>query len=379
MDYLLDISILYRQIQMYFDRVLEDFDLGSGQLLFLLLINEHEGITMNQLTTLSKVDKGTTTKSINRLIEQGYVESVLDENDRRIKHLYTTSTATNLMTAIFEHRKFLRNTLSRNMDFGQFEEALHQVCENVIQENTDLRHVEILKIGKIVPASFTTFPGKLTFDIYGRGCNMKCPYCQQKDMVFIPDDQEDILIHDVLKQLEKNAKWLDMVVITGGEPTLQEAFGALFQEIKKYHLPILIWTNGTQLDVLKKWVEQKWIDEVIIDVKHRDLKYMLASGINQQGLFDQVCKTLDYLQQQNIPYRINTTVVEQLHEYEDLLEIGKVLPKHGIWQIQPFIPSENTIQQGLTPYPTQQLHQMVKQLQMDLPDRQIIISGGAYV
>ena len=70
-NYLTNISVLYRNTQKFFDKVLSRYDIGSGQLLSLLFINEHEGITMQELAQSGEVDKGTVTKSIQRLIEQG--------------------------------------------------------------------------------------------------------------------------------------------------------------------------------------------------------------------------------------------------------------------------------------------------------------------
>ena len=62
--FLLNLSVLYRNTQKYFDKVLVPYDIGSGQLIFLLCINENEGLTMQELTNMTEVDKGTTTKSV---------------------------------------------------------------------------------------------------------------------------------------------------------------------------------------------------------------------------------------------------------------------------------------------------------------------------
>ena len=83
-NFLINISVLYRYTQKYFDRHLAPYGIGSGQMIFLLLINEHEGITMQQLTVLADFDKGTTTKNLQRLVEQDYIVIQTDENDKRV-------------------------------------------------------------------------------------------------------------------------------------------------------------------------------------------------------------------------------------------------------------------------------------------------------
>ena len=83
-NFLIHLSILFRNTQKYFDKVLAQYDIGSGQLIFLFSIYEHEGITMQEVTQIGELDKGTTTKSIQKLIEQGYIQSRIDENDHRV-------------------------------------------------------------------------------------------------------------------------------------------------------------------------------------------------------------------------------------------------------------------------------------------------------
>jgi DNA-binding MarR family transcriptional regulator len=80
--FLLNLSVLYRNTQKYFDKVLVPYEIGSGQLIFLLCINENEGLTMQELTNMTEVDKGTTTKSVQRLIDQGNLESALRQLNR---------------------------------------------------------------------------------------------------------------------------------------------------------------------------------------------------------------------------------------------------------------------------------------------------------
>lgn len=84
-NFLINISVLYRYTQKYFDRHLAQYGIGSGQMIFLLLINEHEGITMQQLTLIADFDKGTTTKNLQRLVEQDYITIQTDDADKRVK------------------------------------------------------------------------------------------------------------------------------------------------------------------------------------------------------------------------------------------------------------------------------------------------------
>ena len=182
-NFILNLSVLFRNTQKYFDKMLAPYDIGSGQLTFLLIINENEGITMQDVTRISEVDKGTTTKSIQRLIEQGYVSAVQDEKDHRMKHLHTTDKASAMMTAVYDFRNQCRGALASGVDFDQFEEMLNVACENsrhILTSESTAFHT--LKIGALQKTTITDYPGKVAATIYTAGCNMKCPFCNQKNI-----------------------------------------------------------------------------------------------------------------------------------------------------------------------------------------------------
>ena len=96
------ISIIQRNTNRYFDLSLEPDQIGSGQQFFLLRIHENKGITMNDLAQMGSFDKGTVTKAVQKLIEQGYVRMTVDKQDKRVRHLYTTEQAKQVVEHIYE-------------------------------------------------------------------------------------------------------------------------------------------------------------------------------------------------------------------------------------------------------------------------------------
>ena len=104
-DLLINNSILYRCTQKYYDKRLAQYNIGYGQILFLMMINEHEGITMKQLSALGSFDKGTTTKGINKLESIGYVRLEVDPHDKRSKLIYTTEKAKDIISMMYIIRK----------------------------------------------------------------------------------------------------------------------------------------------------------------------------------------------------------------------------------------------------------------------------------
>ena len=183
-SFLIDISALYRNIQKYFDKTMAKYDIGSGQLIFLFLINEQEGITMNEVSRIGEVDKGTTTKSVQKLIEQDYVQARTDENDRRVKRLYTTERATKIMNELYELRNECRLKLAMDTDFDRFETLLDRVTTNSRMYLNPEPLFSGIKIGGLQKMTMLDYPGKVAATIFTGGCNFKCPYCHNRDLVF---------------------------------------------------------------------------------------------------------------------------------------------------------------------------------------------------
>ena len=137
------ISLLHRNTNRYFDMMLEDEPIGSGQQFFLLRIFENDGISMCDLAKLGGYDKGTVTKAIQKLVEQGYVESVADHSDKRMRHLYITNEAMPVIKHLYEirddwNRKLLKALGEENNEqlFEIFKlmseassEAVHELTE----------------------------------------------------------------------------------------------------------------------------------------------------------------------------------------------------------------------------------------------------------
>ena len=372
-NFFVNISVLYRNTQKYFDRVLAKYDIGSGQLLYLLLIHENEGITMQDTTRFTELDKGTTTKSIQRLIDQGYVQSVTDENDHRVKRLYTTSKTADIMHSIYEMRSDLRAQLAQDVDFLSFESLLNDVCENSRSVNVEETQEEVktytqIKIGGLQKTTLIDYPGKVAATIFTSGCNFKCPYCHNRDLVFVPEDYSFLDVNEIMQFLEKRKGVLDGVCISGGEPLMQEHLIDFLKEIKKFGYPIKLDTNGNMPDKLKEVCETGLVDYVAMDIKNSPDKYILTVGLNQEVFqLDNIKRSIAYLLTTDIDYEFRTTVVKELHEVEDILDIARWIRGAKRYYLQSYEESENVIQQGFSSYSYLEMQELIAQVKEIIP------------
>ena len=128
-------SILYRQANRFYDRELAPYCIGCGQQCFLLRIFEHQGINVLDLARLGQFDKGTATRAVQKLEEEGYIRSEPDPQDRRMRRLYTTPTAEPIVQKVFAARERWNGILTRGMCQEEIEQAdklLAHMAENAL-------------------------------------------------------------------------------------------------------------------------------------------------------------------------------------------------------------------------------------------------------
>lgn len=104
-NFMSDNALLYRAAIKYYDNRLKRYDIGYGQVVNLMMIHEHPGITMKELSSSGSVDKGTITKSISKLQEAGYIRVEENTLDKRSKRLKTTPKAKDVIAEMYLARK----------------------------------------------------------------------------------------------------------------------------------------------------------------------------------------------------------------------------------------------------------------------------------
>lgn len=367
-NFLIHLSILFRNTQKYFDKVLAQYDIGSGQLIFLLSIYEHEGITMQEVTQIGELDKGTTTKSIQKLIEQGYIQSCIDENDHRVKRLYTTSKAANIMNSLYEYRNECRNKLAEDVDFEAFEKMLGTACENSKNYLVPKDTYQDMKIGGLQKLTLLDYPGKLASTVFTSGCSFKCPFCHNKELVFVPENYSFLNTEEVLSYLAKRKNLLDGICITGGEPLLQEGLLPFIEAVKEMGYFIKLDTNGNNPQKLKEIVNSGLVDYVAMDVKNSKEKYHETVGLNEH-VFDiqRIEESISFLLSGIVDYEFRTTVVKELHTKEDLLSLADWIKSAKRYYLQQYVDSENVIDRKWSAYNKEEMEDICNAVKEIIP------------
>lgn len=345
----LNISLLYRCGQKYYDKKLADYQIGAGQLSFLILIYENEGISMQQLAKKGCFDKGTITKSVQKLEELGYVHSNASKDDKRVRCLHTTQKAEEIITDIYMIRQEWWKRLTMDMDTNeasQFETSLSKLCEkarNYDEQDVDENDIKIFGLQKL---TLLDYPGTMASTIFTGGCNFRCPFCHNSDLVFLPENTVEIQKQDILSFLRKRSTILEGVCISGGEPLLHDGLEALLRQIKELGYRVKLDTNGSHPAKLKHLVDESLVDFVAMDIKNSPKQYAKTIGLTTYDL-SPIEESVRYLKEDHVPYEFRTTIVKEFHTKESIEDIGHWLSGDSSFYLQNFEDSEHVIQENL--------------------------------
>jgi len=189
-----------------------------------------------------------------------------------------------------------------------------------------------MKIGGFQKTSLLDYPDLISAIIWTVGCNFRCHFCYNRNLVF--GDVELYPEEEILSFLEKRKGLLEGLVITGGEPLLQEDIAAFVEKIKKLGYPIKIDTNGSYPEKLKELIDKKLVDYVAMDVKAPKNKYNELTGTKID--ISKIEKSIEIIKSDAPDYEFRTTFVPTLLKKEDILEIAKWLDGAKLFYLQQF-------------------------------------------
>ena len=200
------------------------------------------------------------------------------------------------------------------------------------------------------------YPGKVACTVFTGGCNFRCPFCQNRDL--LPCGQPSQYSEaELLGFLQKRRGLLDGVGISGGEPLLQEELPQLLEKIKAMGYCVKLDTNGSFPEQLQQLVAENLVDYVAMDIKSSPSQYGAASGVGRLYL-SKVQQSVQFLLRGTVPYEFRTTVVRELHGAEELQAIGQWLQGAQRYFLQGFEDSERVLKPGLHSYSAAEMERL---------------------
>lgn len=124
-----------------------------------------------------------------------------------------------------------------------------------------------MEIGGLQKFSLIDYPGKISAVIFTRGCNFRCPYCHNPELVIPAFFTQGYAVDDIFAFFRSRREKLDGIVITGGEPTVQKDLIEFMSKVKALGFFLKLDTNGSNPGILKKVISLGLVDFVAMDIK----------------------------------------------------------------------------------------------------------------
>ena len=197
-----------------------------------------------------------------------------------------------------------------------------------------------ISIKGVQKASLIDYPGKIACVIFVGGCNFRCPYCHNPELV-LNEVKDDISPDEIIDFLNKKRKWIDGVCITGGEPTLHKGLPDFIREIKKIGFLVKLDTNGTNPGMVESLLNENLLDYIAMDIKASLKNYENAVAVK----FDEnsIQEAIHLIMNSGIDYEFRTTVVPGLFDENDAEEIGSWLKGAKKFCLQQFRNTDKTL------------------------------------
>lgn len=211
------------------------------------------------------------------------------------------------------------------------------------------------------------YPEKTACLIFTQGCNFRCPFCHNKDLLGNCKGEGKIKEEEVFAYLEKRKGLLDGVCISGGEPLLQPDIEPFIAKIKQMGYQVKLDTNGSNPSMLKKLIEKGYIDYIAMDVKNDFLNYEKTSGVEKINMYN-IEKSIRIIENANLDYEFRTTIVKELHNLEQLEKICKYIGPNAKYYIQNYRDCDTVLEKGLNGFQEEELLQIKQKLNKVYPN-----------
>lgn len=182
-------------------------------------------------------------------------------------------------------------------------------------------------IGGLQKTSLLDFPEKIAAIVFTMGCDFRCGYCHNPELI-----NGEAKIEEVFEFLKTRQGKLDGVVITGGEPCLQKDLPEFIKQVKELGFAVKLDTNGSFPEMLEKVLPD--LDYVAMDIKAPLEKY--SQIVNVDVDTSKILKSIEVLKNSGVDYEFRTTVVKSQLSFEDFEKIGQLIQGAPRYYLQRF-------------------------------------------
>ena len=180
-----------------------------------------------------------------------------------------------------------------------------------------------MKIGGLIKFTLIDFPGRPAAVIFTQGCNFRCRYCHNPELVYPHLFTEPVAEGEIDAFLKRRQGTLEGVVVSGGEPTLHDDLPAFLKKIKSMGYAVKLDTNGTRPEMLKKLIGEHLLDYIAMDLKAPLETYALITGVEFNPAV--LRESMDLICQSGLAYEFRTTYDKEVLTDADIAALSKLV------------------------------------------------------
>ena len=193
-----------------------------------------------------------------------------------------------------------------------------------------------MKIGGLQKTSLIDFPDCVSAVVFLQGCNFRCPFCHNPELVLARFFQKPFEESEFFAFLGKRKGQLDGIVISGGEPTVHADLPDFIRKIRTLGFKIKLDTNGSNPKMLGDLYAEKLLDYVAMDLKGEPERYEDYCGAQVSG--PAIRESIGLIMDSGIPYEFRTTAVTGQHDLAKLKALAEMVRGADRYAIQAFRP-----------------------------------------
>jgi len=190
-----------------------------------------------------------------------------------------------------------------------------------------------MRFGGLQRFGLIDYPGKIAATVFTVGCNFRCPYCHNPELVLEDKFPPTIPKEDIISFLEQRKGKLDGLAITGGEPTIYKDLPEFMEKVNQMGFPIKLDTNGTNPEMLEDLFNRELIDFVAMDIKAQFSRYNELAGTEVD--LDKIKQSIQLIKESGVKHEFRTTIPRPILQREDIQAILKELTDSDNYIIKP--------------------------------------------
>lgn len=220
-----------------------------------------------------------------------------------------------------------------------------------------------MRIAGLQKLTLLDYPDHMACIVFTQGCNFNCGYCQNSSLIdFIGEGtiEED----EIFEFLKKRKGILSGVVITGGEPTVQNDLKDFIKKIKELGYEVKLDTNGTNPKIIKELIDENLVDYIAMDIKHVLSNYKDVTKVNAdiKKLEESIGEV------KRIPHEFRTTVIKGIHDIDSLSQIIDHIGEYERYYLQNFVMSDLVRDKSLLGFTKEELENIKNTLNKKYPN-----------